>query len=98
MDSDSETHQGCEPVDEVVRHVEELKLVGRGGEGGAHDQMHLHLKIKSFFDSFSSCRCLRLTVGSIVPKELSWERNCLKTFFLLFLKTLSSCHCKNPNP
>ena len=49
MDSDDdETHQGCEPVDEVVGHVEELKLVGRRGEGGAHDQMHLHLKIKTF--------------------------------------------------
>ena len=45
MDSlDDETHKGCEPVDEVVGHVEELKLVGRRGEGGAHYQVHLHLK------------------------------------------------------
>ena len=34
--------EGREPVDEVVRHVEELILVGGGAEGGAHDEMHLH--------------------------------------------------------
>ena len=34
--------EGREPVDEVVRHVEELVLVGSGAEGGAHDEMHLH--------------------------------------------------------
>ena len=31
-----------EPVYQVVRHVQKLKLVGSGGEGRAHDEVHLH--------------------------------------------------------
>ena len=34
--------EGSEPVDEMVRHVEELILVGGGAEGGAHDEVHLY--------------------------------------------------------
>ena len=87
--SDDETHKGCEPVDEVVGHVEELKLVGRWGEGGAHDQVHLHLKSRDLiFRSFSSSSWL--TVGSIVPRELSWERSCLKAASLSFHPIKSS--------
>ena len=32
--------EGCEPVDEVVGHVEKLELVGSGGECGAHARLH----------------------------------------------------------
>ena len=32
----------CQPVNEVVRHVQELKLIGSGRERGAHDEVHLH--------------------------------------------------------
>ena len=37
-----EVGEGRESVDQVVRHVEELELVGGAAEGGAHDQVHLH--------------------------------------------------------
>ena len=40
-DGVGEVGQGRQSVDEMVGHVEELKLVGRGGEGGAHDEVHL---------------------------------------------------------
>ena len=82
--SDDETRKGCEPVDEVVGHVEELKLVGSWGKGGAHDQVHLHLKPGDLiFWNFPLTDRL-LTVGSIVPREFSWERNCLKAASLSF--------------
>ena len=34
--------QGCQTVNEVVGHVQKLKLIGSGGECGAHDEVHLH--------------------------------------------------------
>lgn len=37
-----EVRQGRQPVDQVVGHRQELELVGGGGEGGAHDEVHLH--------------------------------------------------------
>ena len=37
-----EVRQGRESVDQVVRHVQELELVGGAAEGGAHDEVHLH--------------------------------------------------------
>ena len=40
-DGVGEVGEGCEPVNEMVGHVEELELVGRGGECGAHDEVHL---------------------------------------------------------
>ena len=41
-DGVGEVSEGGEPVNQMVGHVEELKLVGRGGEGGAHDEVHLY--------------------------------------------------------
>ena len=40
-DGVGEVSEGGEPVNQMVSHVEELKLVGRGGEGRAHDEVHL---------------------------------------------------------
>ena len=39
-----EVSEGGESVNEMVGHVEELKLVGCAGEGCAHDQMHLNCR------------------------------------------------------
>ena len=37
-----EVGEGGQSVDQLVGHVEELELVCGGGEGGAHDEVHLH--------------------------------------------------------
>ena len=67
----------------MVGHVEELELVGSGGEGGAHDEVHLHLQDYYFQSTLVILYllCSSLTVGNIVPSELSWERSCLKEAF-----------------
>ena len=65
----------------MVGHVEELELVGSGGEGGAHDEVHLHLQDLLFLINILYLLCSSLTVGNIVPSELSWERSCLKEAF-----------------
>ena len=65
--SDDETHQGCEPVDEVVGHVEELELVGRRGEGGAHDEVHLHLESK--FSDLSRPKLLHSLLVASCPES-----------------------------